>query len=152
MSENLLKRIVTDPEVMAGKPVIRGTRIPVDLIVCLFGEKMAVKEILEDYPHLSEEDIRAALLYSSKVVEGEDVFPMKAKADMLNFWLMRALGQRLPPLSPRIVIPSSTIGELMKGAKDRRVLKQALEEKRILITNDKDFGEIVYRKEKPHVE
>lgn len=71
--------MVLDTDVMAGKPVIRGTRIPVDKIIRLLGEGMSVEDILEDYPHLSKEDIRAALLYSSKVIGGEDVFPMKAK-------------------------------------------------------------------------
>ncbi|MFB6215858.1 MAG: DUF433 domain-containing protein, partial [Candidatus Aenigmatarchaeota archaeon] len=74
-----LNRVVVDTDVMAGKPVIEGTRIPVDKIIRLLGEGMSVKDILEDYPHLLKEDIRAALLYSSKVIGGEDVFPLKAK-------------------------------------------------------------------------
>lgn len=79
MDEDLLNRVVVDPEVMGGKPIIRGTRIPVDQIIRLLGEGMSVENILEDYPHLSKKDIRAALLYGSKVIGGEDVFPLKAK-------------------------------------------------------------------------
>ena len=75
MKENLLKRIVIDPEIMVGKPVIRGTRIPVDLILKLLGEGMTIEEILEDYPHLNKKDIQAALLYGAKVIANEEVFP-----------------------------------------------------------------------------
>jgi len=75
MKEDLLKRIVMDPEIMAGKPIIRGTRIPVDLILKLLGQGMTVDEILEDYPHLGKEDIKAALLYGAEVISSEDVFP-----------------------------------------------------------------------------
>lgn len=73
--EQLLQRVVVDARVMLGKPVIRGTRIPVELIVRLLGEGITTKELLEDYPQLTEEDIRAALLYAAKVLNNEDVFP-----------------------------------------------------------------------------
>ena len=63
MKEDLLKRIVVDPETIAGKPIIRGTRIPVDLILKLLAQGISFKEILEDYPHFTKEDIQAALLY-----------------------------------------------------------------------------------------
>ncbi len=67
------ERIAVNPDVMVGKPVIRGTRIPVDLIVRLVAQGMSVRKILEDYPQLTEEDIRAALLYSADIVSGESV-------------------------------------------------------------------------------
>ncbi len=72
----LLERIALDPEVMAGKPVIRGTRIPVDLLIRLVAEGQSFEEILRDYPQLSREDIQAALLYGAEVVRGEEVFPL----------------------------------------------------------------------------
>ena len=75
MKEELLKRIVINPKVMVGKPVIKGTRIPVDTIVRLIAQGMKIKEILDDYPNLSVEDIKAALLYSAEVVSGEIVLP-----------------------------------------------------------------------------
>ena len=75
MKEDLLKRIVVDPETIAGKPIIRGTRIPVDLILKLLAQGNSTKEILEDYPHLTKEDIQAALLYGAEVIASEDVFP-----------------------------------------------------------------------------
>ena len=69
--EELLDRITVDPDVLVGKPVIRGTRIPVYLIVELVANGMTTKEILKEYPRLKEEDIKAALLYASKLVESE---------------------------------------------------------------------------------
>jgi len=70
------ERIVVNPKVMVGKPVIKGTRNPVDAIIRRLAEGMSVKEILEDYPNLTEEDIKAALKYAAKVVSGEDVVPV----------------------------------------------------------------------------
>ena len=69
--EELLDRITVDPDVLVGKPVIRGTRVPVYLIVGLVANGMANKEILKEYPRLKEEDIKAALFYASKLVESE---------------------------------------------------------------------------------
>jgi uncharacterized protein (DUF433 family) len=69
--EDLLGRITVDPGVLVGKPVIRGTRIPVYLIVELVANGMTAKEILKEYPRLKEEDVKAALLYASKLVENE---------------------------------------------------------------------------------
>jgi uncharacterized protein (DUF433 family) len=71
-SEDLLKRIVVDPRVMAGKPVIRGTRITVDLILELLAAGAKPEEIAEDY-RISVEDIRAALLYAAKIIGREEV-------------------------------------------------------------------------------
>jgi uncharacterized protein (DUF433 family) len=70
----LLKRVVLDPSVMIGKPVIKGTRMPVDLIVekIAFGESML--QLLDDYPFLKEDDLRAALLYSARSLSREEVY------------------------------------------------------------------------------
>ena len=69
--EDLLDRITVDPDVLVGKPVIKGTRIPVYIIVELVANGVSTKEILKEYPRLKEEDIKAALLYASKLVESE---------------------------------------------------------------------------------
>lgn len=74
------ERIVVNPKVIVGKPVIKGTRIPVDAIIRRFAEGMSIKEILEEYPNLKEEDIKAALEYAAKVVSGEEVIPVVEKA------------------------------------------------------------------------
>ncbi len=78
MDSDLLKRIVVDPEIMAGKPIVRGTRIPVDLIIRLLGQGTTMENILKDYPHMTREDIQAALLYGAEVVSGEEIFPLIA--------------------------------------------------------------------------
>ena len=65
MDEKLLNRIVADPQVCGGKPCIRGTRIPVAVILASLAEGMTAGEIIEHYPHLSPEDIRAALAYAA---------------------------------------------------------------------------------------
>ena len=72
MVEELLRRIVVDPRVMAGKPVIRGTRITVDMILELLASGMKPEEIAEDYG-ISLEDVRAALLYAARVLGREEV-------------------------------------------------------------------------------
>jgi uncharacterized protein (DUF433 family) len=65
-------KIIIDPEVMSGKPVIKGTRIPVYLIIDLLANGLTEKEILRQYPTLKLEDIKAALIYASKCVENEE--------------------------------------------------------------------------------
>ena len=79
MEKELNKRIVINPKIMAGKPIIKGTRIPVDIIVKLFAQGLTEKDILEDYPNLKKEDIKAALEYAVDVIRGEDVFPLLEK-------------------------------------------------------------------------
>jgi uncharacterized protein (DUF433 family) len=67
-------RITIDPEVMVGKPTIRGMRITVEQILKALAGGVTTKELLEDYPELDEEDIRTALLYASELVGEERVF------------------------------------------------------------------------------
>jgi len=64
--EELLERIVVDPKVMVGKPVIRGTRITVKLVLTLLAQGLNVEKILKDYPHLTRDDVAAVLLYAAK--------------------------------------------------------------------------------------
>lgn len=71
---NLLKRIIIEPAVMLGKPVIKGTRMPVDLLVEKVAFGTSTQELLDDYPFLTADDIRAALLYSARCVSAEEVF------------------------------------------------------------------------------
>jgi len=69
--EELLDRITVDPDVLVGKSVISGTRVPVYLIVKLVANGMTAEEILKEYPRLKEDDIKAALFYASKIVESD---------------------------------------------------------------------------------
>lgn len=66
-------RIEINPKVMLGKPVIRGTRITVELILRKLAEGASESELLEDYPHLKPEDIRAAMAYGAASVAHEEV-------------------------------------------------------------------------------
>ena len=80
MEEQFRQRITLDPNVMVGKPVIRGTRIPVELIVRMLAQGVSEEEILIEYPRLQPADIRAALTYAAETVAHEDVFPLMAPA------------------------------------------------------------------------
>ena len=73
MSDAYLERISINPKVMVGKPVIRGTRIPVDLIVRMVAQGIPFADILTEYPRLTAEDIRAALLFAADSVANEDI-------------------------------------------------------------------------------
>ncbi len=63
----LRERISIDPNVCFGKPCIRGTRIWVSLILDFLASGLTINEILEEYPHLTEEDIRAAIAYGAEM-------------------------------------------------------------------------------------
>jgi len=78
MDEELRLRITVDPRVVAGKPVIRGTRIPVELVVRMLGQGIPELDILREYPRLEPLDIRAALTYAAQVLAQEEVFPLSA--------------------------------------------------------------------------
>jgi uncharacterized protein (DUF433 family) len=67
------ERIVSDPDIMLGKPTIKGTRITVELILEKLGEGMSIDELLEAYPHLTEEDVRAALRFGADYLRDEDI-------------------------------------------------------------------------------
>ena len=67
------ERIETNPEVMGGKPVIRGTRVPVETILRKLGAGMAPEAILADHPRLSPDDIRAAQAFAADYLADEDV-------------------------------------------------------------------------------
>ena len=80
MKTNWMARIMTNPATMAGKPVIKGTRIPVDLVVRMMAQGLTEQQVLAEYPRLTRADIRAALNYAAAVVANEDVFPLAASA------------------------------------------------------------------------
>jgi len=69
--KEIFGRISSDPDILHGKPCIKGTRIPVYLIVSLVAEAESVENIIKDYPSLTPEDIKAALRYAAKLSEYE---------------------------------------------------------------------------------
>ncbi len=64
----LLKRITANPEIFSGKPIIRGMRISVELVLNLLAQGETTQSILEDYPDLEEQDIRACIAYAHAVI------------------------------------------------------------------------------------
>jgi uncharacterized protein (DUF433 family) len=73
MKKNFEDRIEINPKVMLGKPVIKGTRIPVYLILELYAGGYSSKKILKAYPRLTEEDLKAALWYASQTLKNEEI-------------------------------------------------------------------------------
>lgn len=69
-------RIVSDPEILVGKPVIKGTRISVELILGWLANGWTHEQILESYPNISREDILAALAFATERLHEEDYIPL----------------------------------------------------------------------------
>ena len=74
IDDELLGRIVVNPHVFGGKPIIRGLRMAVEHILGLLAAGDTPERILEEYPFLEPEDIRACLLFAHKAVSGESVY------------------------------------------------------------------------------
>ena len=77
--EQLLERITFNPNVMAGKPVIKGTRLTVDYILGLLAHGATAAEILEEYQGLTPEDLRACLLFATRSLENTAFMPLTAE-------------------------------------------------------------------------
>ena len=71
-------RIVLDPQILAGKPVIRGTRLAVEFIVGLLADGWTQQDVLRNYPGLVMEDILACLAYARERLQAERVYPLSA--------------------------------------------------------------------------
>lgn len=73
-----MERIITDPKILVGKPVVRGTRIPVYLILNLLSNGKNPKDIVGDYPDLTEADVKAALEYAARHMKYEETRKLEA--------------------------------------------------------------------------
>jgi uncharacterized protein (DUF433 family) len=73
---NWQDRIVADPAVLVGKPVIKGTRIAVEFVVELLAEGWSHDEMLRNYPQLTHDDILAALQYAAAALKHEHIYPL----------------------------------------------------------------------------
>lgn len=69
MEQNLIKRITLNPDVCFGKPTIRNMRYSVEMILDLLSAGMTTEELIEDYPALEPDDIKACLLFASKLIK-----------------------------------------------------------------------------------
>ena len=70
------QRIVVDPKILVGKPVIRGTRLSVEFILDLLANDWTIEKVLEEYPQLKREDIIAVLKYAAEMVKEEKAYPL----------------------------------------------------------------------------
>ena len=73
-----MDRIILDPKVLTGKPVIRGTRLAVEFIVGLLAQGWSFQLIMDQYPGVEKDDILACLEYASRSLESERIFPIPA--------------------------------------------------------------------------
>ncbi len=72
------ERIIVDPRILVGKPVIKGTRLAVEFVVELLAQGWSEEEILRNYPGITKEDILACLAYASHTLREERIYPMVA--------------------------------------------------------------------------
>ena len=70
------ERITVDPQILVGKPVIRGTRIAVELIIDLLARGYTKEQILDQYDHITDADIQACLAYASETLRAERVYAL----------------------------------------------------------------------------
>ena len=135
------ERIVADVGVMTGKPTIKGTRITVELILRKLGAGMTCAEIIADHPHLTADDNPRSPGLRRRLSRGRGGDPGRA---------VRLLVDEC--CDPRLVAALRQAGhdvryvlEVNSGASDQDLVALSIEQDRILITEDKDFGELVIR-------
>jgi len=75
---NMRERIIVDPKILVGKPLVRGTRLSVEFIVGLFAQGWTMEQVLENYPGLTIEDVRACFAYASEILRSERIYPLGA--------------------------------------------------------------------------
>jgi uncharacterized protein (DUF433 family) len=73
------ERIIADPRILAGKPVVKGTRIAVDLVLEELAQNPAIDELLATHPDLTRDDVQACLAYARAIMTGEEVSPKPPK-------------------------------------------------------------------------
>ena len=66
-------RITVDPAIMVGKPIIKGTRVPVEMVLRKLGAGWSIADIRDAYPHFTADDVYAAAAYAADVISNEDV-------------------------------------------------------------------------------
>ena len=80
IDEKLLGRITANPEIFGGKPIIRGMRISVEMILSLLAQGEKEETILADYPDLEPEDLQACFAYAAELIASERVYPVRLGA------------------------------------------------------------------------
>ena len=72
------ERIIIDPGVLVGKPIIKGTRISVEFVIDLLARGWTVEQVLKEFDHLKIEDIQACLAYASEIIKSERIYPLSS--------------------------------------------------------------------------
>jgi uncharacterized protein (DUF433 family)/predicted nuclease of predicted toxin-antitoxin system len=143
---DLLQRITADPEIFQGKPIIRGMRISVELILSLLAQGESAEAILLDYPDLEREDLPGLRSRRDRQRHAR-VDPGRGS---VRFLIDRCAGRRLADWlrhTGHDVVESRDLG---KDPGDRALLERAHQDERILITIDTDFGTLIFRENQPH--
>jgi uncharacterized protein (DUF433 family) len=71
-------RIVLNPEILVSKPTVRGTRVPVELVLKQLSQDLDLAALYEDYPRLTPDDVKACIEYAYRLVAGEELWPVSA--------------------------------------------------------------------------
>jgi uncharacterized protein (DUF433 family) len=79
-TDDLLRRVTFNPEIFGGKPIVRGMRISVELILSLLEQGVSEAEILDDYPDLEPDDIRACIAYARAVIANDSLDAVQASS------------------------------------------------------------------------
>ncbi len=76
MPDEWRERITVNPKILAGKPIIKGTRIAVEFILDLLANGWTAEKILKNYPQLKKQDVTAALEYTTEILTEEKIYPL----------------------------------------------------------------------------
>src|SRR5215510_14844079 len=128
----LLKRIVSDPKVLGGEPRIRGTRIHVAVVLDSLAEGLTPAQIIDHYPPLTEDDVRAAVAYAAELTRTVSA----ARKTKLDHNPSRHLKGVLEAFGYDV---DTAFEDGLARSTDREVLHEASEQDRILFTLDTDF-------------
>ena len=82
---NWQERIILDPQILVGKPVVKGTGLAVEFIIDLLARGWKESEVLRNYPGLTHEDIQACLGYASEMLRAEKVYPLELTENRLDY-------------------------------------------------------------------
>jgi uncharacterized protein (DUF433 family) len=77
MAVNWREHITVDPKVLVGKPIIKGTRLAVEFIIDLLAAGWTQEQILENYPHIGQDDMQACLAYAAELLHTERIVPLQ---------------------------------------------------------------------------
>jgi len=79
--DKLMKRITANPSIFGGKPIVRGMRVSLELILSLLARGESTEELLKDYPELEADDIRACIAYAHAVIAKDTLNSVQVTAD-----------------------------------------------------------------------